>query len=544
MQPTFRLIIAAVSVGMLASCGGGSGGASGPPPTPPTVEVLPPVDISPVAANDPGSSLPADWMNGAFMEIYVRGYQDSDGDGIGDLKGLIQRLDYLKDLGVTGLWLMPVTQSQDHDHGYAVSDYRNIETQYGSLADLDELLRQAHARGLGVILDYVMNHSAAQHPAFVNSRAAVTNSFRNWYVWQSNKPTGWNIYGGDPWRSASTGFYFAPFWDQMPDFNLTNAATVAWHHDNLRFWLNRGVDGFRFDAVGNLVENGPATWENQPQNYALMGDVRRMMDGYARRFLVCEAPADPAGFGQPSACGSAFAFGHQLDIIKAAKGDAAALRAVADYPPTVPATMATMVSNHDSFAGERLWDQVGGNLAQYRLAAATYLLQPGVPFIYYGEEIGLAGAAGLSGDPRMRTPMSWTADSARAGFTTGTPFRALSANVATQNVATQQADASSLLAFYKSMLALRANRASLRRGSYEGATVSAGTLVFRRVHDVEQTVVAINYGSSPATVAVGGLSAGQSYPRLWPRDGTALPADGAGNASPLLPAHAVAIWGR
>jgi glycosidase len=390
------LLLAAAA--LLLSCGGGGSTAVGTLPA-----ALPAFDTRAISAADPGSALPPDWRHGVFMEIYVRGYKDSDGDGIGDLRGLIQSLDHLQSLGIRGIWLMPVTRSQDHDHGYAVTDYRNIESQYGTLDDFDELLSQAHLRGIGVIIDYVMNHSAAQHPAFVNARDSTANPYRSWYVWQALKPTGWNIYGNDPWHSTPTGWYFAGFWDQMPDFNLKNPDVVAYHHDSLRFWLNRGVDGFRFDAVGNLVENGPTRWENQPENYTLMGAVHGVISSYANRMLVCEAPADPAGFAASDACGSAFAFGQQSRIVEAAKGSAIAVSAVADYPRTASPDMATMISNHDAFAGQRLYDQVGGNLAQYRLAAATYLLQPGTPFIYYGEEIGMAGG-NLSGDPRLRTP--------------------------------------------------------------------------------------------------------------------------------------------
>ena len=148
---------------------------------------------SPVAPKDPGSRLPADWYKGAFIEIFVRGFKDSDGDGIGDLRGVTQSLDYLQDLGVKGIWLMPVTRSLDRDHGYAVTDYRNIETDYGNLADFDELLEQAHARGIGVIMDYVINHSASTHPLFVNSAASRSSAYRHWYLWEDTPPTGWDI---------------------------------------------------------------------------------------------------------------------------------------------------------------------------------------------------------------------------------------------------------------------------------------------------------------------------------------------------------------
>jgi alpha-amylase len=413
MPRTLRLpaLSLTLAVAALVGCGGG-GGATGPQPGPPVGSTpLPAVNLSAVAAADPGSTLPVGWERGAFMQIFVRSYQDSNGDGIGDLRGLISRLDYLKDLGVSGLWLMPVARSQDQDHGYAVADYRDIEPAYGTLADFDELLREAHARGIGVIVDYVMNHSAGQHPLFINSRDSAANPYRNWYVWQAAAPAGWSVFGANPWRSTASGAYYAPFWDQMPDFNLTNPAVVAWHHDNLRFWLNRGVDGFRFDAVGMLVENGAGAWENQPQNLSLMNEVRTLLAGYSRRTMVCEAPADPRGFGAANACGSAFAFDLKDYLVRAARGDTASIQAVADYFKTAPVGMATMVSNHDGFAGQRLWDQLGGNLAQIRLAAAGYLLLPGTPFVYYGEEIGMAGAAALSGDPKLRTPMSWTAGS-------------------------------------------------------------------------------------------------------------------------------------
>jgi glycosidase len=252
---------------LLAACGGGGAASTESPPA---------ADLSTVAQVASPSALPASWRHGAMMEIYVRGYQDSDGDGIGDLRGLISRLDYLKDLGITGVWLMPVTKSQDRDHGYAVSDYRAIETDYGSLADFDELLAQAHARGIGVIIDYVMNHSGATNPLFLNARHAADNGLRDWYLWSERAPSSdWRIYGSYPWHPGSTGWYFAGFWSQMPDFNLRNAQVTAYHHSSLRFWLNRGVDGFRFDAVGNLIENGPAAWENQPENDAVMSAVRR-----------------------------------------------------------------------------------------------------------------------------------------------------------------------------------------------------------------------------------------------------------------------------
>jgi len=543
MRSAHTLYLALV-LGLLSACGGGSSESaassdSTPSPTTPS-PTTPVADISTVVAMDPGTTLSADWREGPFAEIYVRGYRDSNGDGIGDFKGLTQSLDYLKALGVTGIWLMPVTASQDRDHGYAVQDYRALETDYGSMDDFDTLVREAHARGIGVIMDYVLNHSAAQNPMFVNAKSATDAQFRNWYIWSSSKPTGWNIYGNNPWYSAGGAYYFAGFWDQMPDFNLRNADVIAYHQSSMRFWLNRGVDGFRFDAVGNLVENGPSAWEGQPENYTIMSNVKTLLDGYAKRYMVCEAPIDPQGFS--TACGSAFAFGHNYDIVNAAKGSTSAVQSVADYFKTAPTGMATMVSNHDTFAGQRLYDQVSGNLAQYKLAAATYLLQPGVPFIYYGEEIGMAGASSLSGDWKLRTPMSWTASTTNAGFTTGTPFRAVSGNVAQFNVAAEQSDAQSLLAYYTKLIALRRGEPALARGSYENVAVSGTVMSFARRLNGQAVRVVINYGTQASSVGLSNLAANGSLSSLFPSTGTTLQADAGGVVQVAAPAQSVQVF--
>jgi alpha-amylase len=504
---------------------------------------LPPApNLAPIPFAGQPSPLPDGWQHGAFMEVFVRGYKDSNGDGIGDLRGLTQSLDYLKALGVKGLWLMPVSRSADRDHGYAVADYRGIEPDYGTLADLDELLRQAHARGIGVVMDYVINHSAASHPLFLHAKASPNSPFRDWFVWQDPAPTGWDVWGHNPWYPTASGSFYATFGAHMPDFNLRNPQALDYHFDSLRFWLNRGLDGFRFDAVPHLVENNAKDWNDQPESHALMGQVQALVKRYDKRHLVCEATARPTAWAAPEACGSAFAFGLEHHIAAAARGDAQAIRAVADWFKTAPTSMATMVSNHDIFAGERLWDQVKGDGAQYRLAAATYLLLPGTPFIYYGEEVGMAGAAGLSGDPKLRTPMSWTGDSRTAGFTAGTPFRALSANVATHNAATQQTDDASILSFYKAMLRLRNTLPSIARGSYEHAFVDGQAMGYQRALAGERTLVLLNYAAAPATVRVNQLPAGAQLVPAHPKAGHAGQADAGGVAALALPAQSVQVY--
>ena len=465
------------------------------------------IDIRPVEVRTVPSELPAGWQHGAFMEIFVRAYKDSDGDGTGDLKGVTQSLDYLKNLGITGIWLMPVTTNADGDHGYATTDFRGIDPAYGTLADFDELIAQAHQRGIGVIMDYVINHSAATHPMFASALTDSTSPFYDWYVWEKTAPTGWDIWGKDPWTQTDQGAYFGTFGPHMPDFNFKNPAVLAYHQSSLRFWLNRGLDGYRLDAVPHLVENSAKDWNDQPESRHITSDLRALITAYPKRYVVCEATANPQIYAAPELCGSAFAFGLEKHLSLAAQGDEKSIQAVADYFKSAPQSMATFVSNHDIFAGRRLWDQVKGDTAQYKLAAASYLLLPGTPFIYYGEEIGMAGLQGLEGDLPLRGPMSWTADAQGAGFTTGTPFRAMAPNVEQQNAAAQMADSSSIYAFYKRMLKLRNTYPSLAGGNYAAPFVRGQALGFQRTLGTETTLVVINYATQPVRMTVPALPA-------------------------------------
>lgn len=502
--------------------GPASGATQRPAPSKPSQRPhhISPVDLSPVAPEVHPSPLPDGWEHGAFMEIFVRGYQDSDGDGIGDLRGLISRLDYLQALGVKGLWLMPIQASADHDHGYATVDYRRIEPQYGTLEDFDTLIREAHRRGIGVVMDYILNHSARQHPLFMAAQSDPHSPWRDWFVW-SQAPLkdlqAWTIFDQTPWYlpdapaaqtrkgrpAAVPSRYFATFGKDMPDFNMRNPAVVRYHEDSLRFWLNRGLDGYRLDAVPHLIENNARDWNDQPESRVLTGAFTRLIKSYPRRHVVCEATAEPTVYAQPDICGSAFAFGLERAIITAAKGDGdasvEAAAKVAGWFTRAPLSMATMLSNHDIFAGQRAWDQFGGDERRYRLAAATYLLLPGTPFIYYGEEIGQAGLTDLPGDQPLRAPMSWTAE---GGFSSGKPFRPLAPNRATHNAQAQAADPQSLLHFYRDILALRNTQPSLARGSYEAPIAQGHVLSFQREWQGERTLVAINYGETPAVLTV------------------------------------------
>jgi glycosidase len=456
------------------------------------------LDLSAVVPLPVDGGLPADWATHAnFVEVYVRGFQDSDGDGIGDLRGLMSRLDYLRDQGYTGLWLMPITRSADHDHGYAVEDYRAVEPDYGTMADFDQLLAAAHARGMAVIIDYVMNHSASSNPLFLDASTGNGNAKRDWYVWNSTHPAGWSTFAGDPWRNNGDGWYYGIFSALMPDFNLRNPQVVAFHENNLRFWLNRGVDGFRFDAVGVLFEDGPTVWQDAPENHPLLAEVAAIVASYGKRYMVCEAPSNPSLYAGAGSCGRAFAFQAIAPLYASVQGASVDAALVSFLQQPGADAVPLILGNHDSFASDRVWNRLGGNLEQYRLLAASYLLAAATPFSYYGEDIGMADGAGLSGDAALRTPMSWSADSTSAGFSTAAPFRALSANSVTNNVAGELLDSNSLLYSYRNLLNLRSAYPTIGAGilSVQSAGGEA-TLRLTRESATDCVAIAINYAAS------------------------------------------------
>ena len=525
-------------------------------------QAVAPIDLGPVPAARSAVTLPRHWQHGAFIEIFVRAYQDSNGDGVGDLRGLVSRLDYLKQLGVRGIWLMPIQKSADGDHGYATTDFRAVEPAYGTLADFDALLREAGRRGIGVIVDYVINHAAASHPLFVAARSDAASPWRDWFVWSVEPPQGWDIWGKNPWYwtasqpwafkgppkdlppapAGAKDFYFGTFGPHMPDFNLRNPAVVEYHTSSLRFWLNRGLAGYRLDAVPQLIENNARDWNDQPESRRLTKQLQDLIHSYPNRYVVCEATAEPQAYGDASVCGGAFAFGYVQHFVEATRGKAESVAKLAEYFRTAPPTMATFLSNHDIFAGRRLWDQLDGDTARYKLAAAAYLLQPGTPFIYYGEEVGQAGVAGLAGDLPLRAPMSWTAEPRGAGFTTGTPFRPIAPNVATNNAQAQAHDPASILNFYKAMMALRNSRTSIARGSFEHAFADGLVLGFERRLGKERTLVLVNYATATAVASVTGLPARTRLRSAYPPHGASASAGAGGTATVTLAPQSVRVF--
>ena len=472
------------------------------------------IDVSHVAVTHKVSALPAGWnRNAAFMEIFVRSYQDSNGDGIGDFNGLTSRLDYLKSLGVTGIWLMPMMPAQDGDHGYAVSDYRAVNPDYGTMADFERFIAEAHKRGIGVILDFVVNHSAADNPLFVNAASSKTSPYRDWYVFSDTNP-GWydakirgqdGAFWGDPWKPATkvskdgVGYYYGVFSDEMPDFNWRNPKVIAYMQDTMRFWLNKGVDGFRLDAVTMLLEDGPKSYFNNPGNPALVAKLRETLDAYDNRYMICEVSEGAEKY--TGACGHAFAYGTQQLIIDSAKKGKLDEKVVTALQNPARDTMPLALQSHDSYVGDRLIDQFGVNgEPSYKVAAAVSILASGTPFSYYGEEIGMSNG-GTFNDPGLRSVMSWDASRPAAGFSTHWPYREPAINFASQNVAAETGDRDSLLAWYTRLYTVRRDHPVLGDGQFQLLSKTGyAVLAFSRTSAKDQALVAINLSEAPQTV--------------------------------------------
>lgn len=411
----------------------------------------------------PGSAATPWWREAVFYEIFVRSFNDSNGDGIGDFNGITLKLDYLQSLGVTALWLMPIHPSPSY-HGYDVLNYYTVNPQYGTLNDFKRLLSEAHSRGLRVIIDFVPNHTSSGHP-FFQSALNPQSPYRDYYVWSENDPGQNGAYGGTAWHKTDHGYYYGLFWGGMPDLNYLNPRVTAQMENVVRFWLTDvGVDGFRIDAVKHLIEeNGKQ--ENTPATHA-------WLKGFYSFYKTLDTQAYTVGevFGAGGTLIKSYS-GGQMDQIfnfelasgylnsargEGSSGVVSALKFA--QMDAADGNYASFLANHDQ---ERVMSELGGDVNKAKVAAALLLTGPGTPYLYYGEEIGMQG---VKPDELIRTPMQWTSDPATAGFTTGIPWHAPN-HTAGANVAAEDQDPNSLLNYYRELIALRKAHPALQSGS-------------------------------------------------------------------------------
>jgi Glycosidases len=440
------------------------------------------------------------WNDTVFYEIFVRSFRDSNGDGIGDFNGITEKLDYLQDLGIRGIWLMPINPSPSY-HGYDVTDYYGVNPDYGTMDDFKRLLGEAHKRDIKIIIDLVLNHTSAQHPWFQDA-LKPGNQYHDWYVWKDQDPGTLGPWGATAWYKATNGqYYYAIFWDEMPDLNYNNPAVREEAKKISSFWLKDvGIDGFRLDAVRYLVEDDQLA--DSTTNHAFLkewGDYYRSI--HPKAFTVGEAWTDNANVKEytktDTELDSAFNFDLSTAILKSLnESNNTSVRfllqtTVRDFPQQ---DNANFLTNHDM---PRVMNQLGENKEGKAKAAAGILLTaPGIPFIYYGEEIGMSGS---KPDEMIRTPMQWTNENG-AGFTGGQPWEPVNPDFSTVNVAEQTSDHNSLLEYYKTLIQLRDNHAALRVGKTSIAGSKSNKLVsYLRASKDEILLTAINIDDSPVT---------------------------------------------
>jgi alpha-glucosidase len=483
------------------------------------------------------------WQEGIVYQVYPRSFQDSNDDGIGDIQGLIDRLDYLQWLGVDIIWLSPVYPSPMKDFGYDISDYTGIHPMFGTHEDFDKLVKDVHNRGMKLIIDLVPNHTSDQHPWFIESRSSRDNPKRNWYIWQDaapdgNPPNNWlAMFGGNAWEwDEHTGqYYYHAFLKEQPDLNFREPAVQEAMDGIMRYWLNKGVDGFRIDVMWHMIkdkqlrDNPPNPHYNehmllydsllpifstdQPEVHDIVHRMRKVLDEYDHRMMIGEIylPLDKliAYYGIDRE-GAHLPFNFLLlhlpwDAVKVAA-------IVNEYESALPpdAWPNWVLGNHDQ---SRLRSRLG--LQQARIAAMLLLTLRGTPTLYYGDEIGMQDVPipfeemqdpqglnmperNLSRDP-ARTPMQWD-NSVYAGFSRARPWLRIDKAYARENVEVEKNDPQSMVNFYKRLIALRQSEPALKYGLYKHVGVDRGGMAYLREYgDSDRFLIVLNFTHKPCS---------------------------------------------
>jgi len=445
------------------------------------------------------------WNETVFYEIFVRSFYDSDGDGIGDIQGIIEKLDYLNDgdpatnsdLGITGIWLMPINESPSY-HGYDVVDYRSINEDYGTIEDFLQLMNECHTRGIKVIVDYVMNHSSNENPWFLAS-ANEDPGFENWYLWSNSDPGYTQPWGGTGhvWHPHNNGKYFyGLFWSGMPDLNYTEPQVKDEMFDIAGFWLDdMQVDGFRCDAVKYIIENN-SVLENTADTYSFWEEFNEYYKGINPDAVAVGEAWDATDIVL-NYVGDKFDFCFEFELASAiingvnAQSPSYIINKMAEIKEIYPFQQyGTFLTNHDQ---NRIINELAFNIEKNKIAASVYLTLPGIPYLYYGEEIGMSG---MKPDPDIRRPMQWNSGS-NAGFTSGSPWHNVNSNYPSYNVEDQQNEENSLWNWYRKLIMIRSENEALTIGTYQSINTSDGRVYPHiRQYGDEAVAVFINFTSS------------------------------------------------
>ena len=488
------------------------------------------------------------WKSGVIYQIYPRSFYDSGGDGVGDIPGIIEKLDYLSFLGIDAIWLSPINTSPMYDSGYDISDYYAIDPVFGTAGDFDRLIGEAHARGIRIIMDLVLNHTSYLHTWFLSSRSSRSSPARDWYIWRDSDhgrpPNNWrSAFGGSAWKwdDMTCQYYLHSFLEEQPDLNWRNDGLKAAVFRMIRYWLDRGVDGFRLDVVNWLMKdrkfrNNPTVPglpflqkhrydRNRPQTHGLLRELRLLLDEYPDRMAVGEVFTLPPG--DPSLAASFLGNGSDelhlafdFSLMYRPWNARSFYRALRRWTRAVPENgwPCHVLSNHDQPRSMSRYGHEGDGEKRARVAATLLLTMKGTPFIYYGEEIGMKNRRVPRCDMRdplgkrywplfagrdpARTPMQWS-PAENAGFTAGRPWLPVGVDYLHVNVEAEREDRYSILNFYRSLIQVRKSTPALRMGSWHPVLKGHhGTIGYYRSHENRVTFVALNFTDKARRVHV------------------------------------------
>ena len=500
------------------------------------------------------------WQRGVVYQIYPRSFKDTTANGVGDLQGIIEKLDYLNDgspdsLAVDAIWISPFYPSPMVDFGYDVSDYCDVDPLFGDLATFDRLVAEAHRRNMKVIIDWVPNHTSDQHPWFVESRRSRENPKREWYIWRDPKPDGsppnnWgSFFGGPAWTlDTETGqYYLHQFVPEQPDLNWRNPEVRDAMFETLRYWLDRGVDGFRMDVIGLIIKDeqlrdnppDPDALPDLPKNdlfhrllqvynmdqdevHEVLKEIRQVLDAYEERVAIGELwgplPRWIKYYGED---GDELHLPFNFRLMRQPWQAKAMRQSVDELETALPgfAWPNYVLGNHDI---PRLVSRFGGQ-AQARVAAMMLLTLRGTPTLYYGDELGMENGVippdkiqdpqGINLGPEWsrdvaRTPMQWD-DGSYAAFSTVEPWLPVSADYESQNVASQSADPTSMLNLYRRLIRYRRSSPALQWGRYQPLDVEEDCFVYLREVDGERRLVALNFVDEARHLSIAGEAWGR-----------------------------------
>jgi alpha-glucosidase len=488
------------------------------------------------------------WKHGVMYQIYPRSFYDANGDGTGDIPGITAKLDYLQDLGIEGIWLSPINVSPMFDFGYDISNYNDIDPVFGKLADFEKLIKEAHNRGIRIITDLVMNHTSHLHPWFIESASSKNNPKRDWYLWKDpvkgRMPNNWMAaFGGRAWEfDKKTGqYYLHLFLTEQPDVNWRNPELKKAMFDMIRFWLDKGVDGFRLDVCNFFIKdaqfknnpfgigpNAPRPYDlqnhiydrDQPETHGILKEFRSILDGYSERMSVGEIAVENPG-GNHEIASSFYGIGNdELHLVfdfshmNGKWGADVFYKRIREWQAHIPDGdwPCHVFNNHDQFRSISRYIKGAESIPRAKLIAVMLLTLKGTPFIYYGEELGMKNGSipkkilhdplGIKywpfhpGRDPERTPMQWS-DAPNAGFSTASPWLPVNNDYDVVNVASELADKNSILNLYKDLIGLRKKHPALQRGDWIPVIEAKNDiLAYKRVFENEVMLIVLNFSNA------------------------------------------------